>query len=90
MPNSFFQFIPFRFYREDIENGEVDQYDFGHALVEKIVEITKERVSESRGKYCVIAEKSEELVPQRFEKIEEDLNKMKLMLERIHEAVAEN
>ena len=54
------------------------------------MEITKERVSERRGKDLIIVDKYEELVPQRFEKIEEDLNKMKSMLQKIYEVVAEN
>ena len=69
---------------ENPENGEVDQLDLGHALVENVIDIIKKRVLKRRG-----FETSVEKESQRLKPIEEEIKNIKSMMQEIKQAVLE-
>ena len=67
---------------ENPENGEVDQLDLGHALVENVIDIIKKRVLKRRG-----FETSVEKESQKLKSIEEEVKDIKSMIQQIKQAV---
>ena len=69
---------------ENMKNGAVNEYDFGHNLVEKIVEIIGKRVSVRRGNGQENIEKFDELKkPNLIREIKDDLENIKRTVEEI-------
>ena len=69
---------------ENMKNGAVNEYDFGHNLVEKIVEIIGKRVSVRRGNGQENIEKMDELKkPNLIREIKDDLENIKRTVEEI-------
>ena len=69
---------------ENMKNGAVSEYDFGHNLVEKIVEIIGKRVSVRRGNGQENVEKIDELKkPNLIREIKDDLENIKRTVEEI-------
>ena len=69
---------------ENMKNGAVNEYDFGHNLVEKIVEIIGKRVSVRRGNGQENIEKIDELKkPNLIREIKDDLENIKRTVEEI-------
>ena len=69
---------------ENMKNGAVNEYDFGHNLVEKIVEIIGKRVSVRRGNGQANIEEIIELKkPNLIKEIRDDLENIKRTVEEI-------
>jgi hypothetical protein len=71
---------------ENAETGEVDQFDLGHGLVEKVVNIISKRVLERRG-FKGPEKKANEVRNQRLKLIEDELLNMKTMIQQIKDIV---
>ena len=72
------------------EDGKVDQFDLGHAIVEKVVGIINERVSKRRGYDQKGSEGVLQNESQRLKVIEEDVKNIKLMILQTKQAVEES
>ena len=69
---------------ENMKNGAVNEYDFGHNLVEKIIEIIGKRVSVRRGNGQANIEQIDELKkPNLIREIKDDLENIKRTVEEI-------
>ena len=69
---------------ENMKNGVVDEYDFGHNLVEKVIEIIGKKVSVRRGNNEANIEKFEELkTPNMMKEIKDDIANIKRIVEEM-------